>query len=140
MQNDEIVDELHVALTERHFDCHAGAMTERVEIIEDLDFLRTQAHALMNDPIDWIAIVTAMQQVVVKTEYRNAFSGYRCFPWIVLSASMMIEPTHQGFRILRMFRKNGVVQFGSAEKQACFSALPNCTTPFLRNIRSIRKP
>jgi hypothetical protein len=118
MQNDEIVDELHVSLAKHHLDRHAWAMTERVEIIENLNFLRTQAYALMDDPIDGIAIVTAMQQIVVETENRDAFGGYRRFPWIVLSASMVIEATHQDFRILRMFIENGVVQFGGAEKQA----------------------
>lgn len=39
MQNDEIVDKLHVALTEGHLNRHARAMTERVEIIEDSDLL-----------------------------------------------------------------------------------------------------
>ena len=73
MEDDEIVDELHVAAPKFHFHCHSWAMAERIEVIEHFDLIVTERYTFMVDPLDRVAVVATMEQSVTETEDRNAF-------------------------------------------------------------------
>ena len=71
MQNDEIVDELHIATSKFHFDRHARASTDGIEIVYCFNFFITQLHAFMHHPFNRITVIATMQQPFVEAEDRN---------------------------------------------------------------------